>query len=67
MGFGSTGGHDLIPDSLWKGDIDQVVPVNVAHFPPSQPKFSLAKAVRLGRHPLPTEHRLSNLLARPPN
>jgi len=55
---------NLPPNVHWEGGIHQVIPMNVANLPVSDPIFSTTKTVRMGRHAFPGGHQGCYLFTR---
>ena len=64
MRLGVTSSDKVIPHLSWKGNIHEMVAMDVAQLTFAQTKFRPAKAMRVRRHPWPTQNGFMNLLSR---
>ena len=62
MCFGATRGYEFVSDFLRKGNVNEVITVDVADFSPPQAIFCASKAVWLGCDPRPALHHLIDSL-----
>ena len=62
MRFGATSSDNVIPYLFWKGNIHEMVAVDVAQLTFSQTKFRPAKPMRMRRYTWPAQNGFMNFL-----